>query len=174
MKYHLIPHIAKNNIAKDMFYACVNKSHKMIFRNKITGNHMSKTNTVERYLRKIIELRDQSVSIGEQIDKSELVRITLNGFGPSSHHFINCIWAHEKLPTFEKLWDDLIIEVTRLEIVSASSFLSSGLIRSGNGKWLLQAITGEGILYRGKVKMVYLVQQLAFPGFNTFQLLYPR
>jgi hypothetical protein len=109
MKYHYIPHITKKNIVKDMFYACVNKSHKMIFSNKINGNHMRKTNTVEIYLRKITELRDQSVSIGEQIDKSELVQITLNGFGPSSHHFIHCIWAHEKLPTFEILWDDLII-----------------------------------------------------------------
>jgi 2-phosphoglycerate kinase len=94
VKDHLIPHIAKKKMVKEMFdalvmlYQSVNLSHKMLLKNKLTGTRMSKTNTVASYLMKITELRDQLAAIGEHIDESELVWITLNGFGPSWHHFV--------------------------------------------------------------------------------------
>jgi hypothetical protein len=38
----------------------------------------------------------------------------------SWHHFVECICACEKLPTFETLWDDFVREETSLETVLAS------------------------------------------------------
>jgi hypothetical protein len=69
---------------------------------------MRKTDIVLSYLMKITKLRDQLTIIGEDFDESELVQITLNGFGPSWHYFVQCICT-QKLPTFEKLWDDLLV-----------------------------------------------------------------
>nr|KUM47387.1 hypothetical protein ABT39_MTgene5572 [Picea glauca]QHR89570.1 hypothetical protein Q903MT_gene3592 [Picea sitchensis] len=101
-------------------YQSVNLSRIMLLKNKLTRTRMSKIDTIASYLMKITELRDQHVAIGELSDESELVRKTLNGFGLSWHHFVQCICAREKLPTFYKLWDDFIGEETRLETVSAS------------------------------------------------------
>jgi hypothetical protein len=55
----------------------------MLLKDKLTNAYKSKTTIVASYLTKITELRDQHVAIREQIDDSELVQITLNGFGPS-------------------------------------------------------------------------------------------
>jgi hypothetical protein len=52
------------------------------------------------------------------MDQIELVWITLNHFGPSWHHFVQCICAREKLPTLDKLWDDFIGEEMILEMIS--------------------------------------------------------
>ena len=50
--------------------------------------------------------------------ENELVCITLKCFDPLWNHVVQCICVHDKLPTFEKLWEDVFQEDTRLEMVS--------------------------------------------------------
>ena len=86
-------------------------------KDKLTSTNLSKTNTAS-YLMNITELRDQLTATRNKIDKSKLVLITPNGFGPLWYHFVQCICACEKLPTFETLWDDFIQGEMRLESFS--------------------------------------------------------
>jgi hypothetical protein len=65
-------------------------------------------------------LRDQLATIGDKIPRNELVRICLNGFGPSWHCFVHCICAYEHLLSFEGLWDAFVGEETRLETILGS------------------------------------------------------
>jgi len=63
-------------------------SKRMLLKNKLTSTCMSKTDAVVSYLMKITRLRDQLATIGDKVEENELVRISLNGFGPSWHHFL--------------------------------------------------------------------------------------
>jgi hypothetical protein len=124
MKDHLIPHITKRPRVKEMFDALVtlyqseNINWKMLCRNKLRATRMSKTDTIATYLMKITELHDQLAAIGEEVKSEELVPIALNGFSSSWQPFVQGVCAQEKLPTFEKLWEDFIQEETRLESVA--------------------------------------------------------
>jgi len=90
----------------------------MLLKNKLTATHMSDTDTVASYLIKIIELRDQCAAIGMKVEDEELVPIALNGFSTPWESFVQYVFAREKLPTFENLWDDFVQEETRREIVA--------------------------------------------------------
>jgi hypothetical protein len=104
VKDHLIPHIVKKKTAKDMYdalgtlYQSVNVSRKMLLKNKLTSTCMSKTDTVASYLMKIAELRDQIAAVGDTVEDNELVWISLNGFSPPWHNFVQVICGWENLP----------------------------------------------------------------------------
>jgi hypothetical protein len=89
VKDHLIPHITGKNNVKCMYDVVntlcksVKVSMKILLRNKLTTIHMSKIDTIESYLMKIVELRDQIVAIRDTTGDNEIVQISLNGFSPS-------------------------------------------------------------------------------------------
>jgi hypothetical protein len=66
---------------------------------------------VTSYLMKITQIRDQLVEVGEKVDDTKLVNTTLNGFSNPWESFVKGICAQEKLPTFERLWDDCITTI---------------------------------------------------------------
>lgn len=66
------------------------------------------------------ELRYQRDTLDDKVEENGLIWIILNGFGPSWHHFVQFVCAHEKLPSIESLWDAFIEEKMRLEMVSTS------------------------------------------------------
>jgi hypothetical protein len=53
--------------------------------------------------------------IGEKVEDVELVNVALNGFTKSWEPFVKGVCAREKLPNWERLWDDCIQEETREE-----------------------------------------------------------
>ena len=65
---------------------------------------------VTSYLTQIQWVRDELDAIGEAMDDSELVRMTLKGFTKEWTLFIEGIVAHEKLPDWSRLWDDFVQE----------------------------------------------------------------
>jgi hypothetical protein len=92
----------------------------MLLKNKLSATHMSKTDTVTSYLMKIAELRDQIAAVGDTVEDDELVWISLNGFSPPWHNFVQIICGQEKLLDFEQLWDAFIGEEMRLQHVSTT------------------------------------------------------
>jgi hypothetical protein len=68
-------------------------SRRMLLKNKLTSTCMSKIDTVASYLMKITELRDQLATVGDKVEENELVWISLNGFGPSWHHFVHSVYV---------------------------------------------------------------------------------
>ena len=75
--------------------------------NKLRATWMSKTNIVASYLMKITRLHDWP----------EPIPITLNWFSSCWQCLFWGVCAQDKLPTFEKLWDDFIWEEPRLETI---------------------------------------------------------
>jgi hypothetical protein len=43
-----------------------------------------------------------------KVEDRELVSIALNGLAPSWKPFVQGVFAREKLPSYEKLWDNLV------------------------------------------------------------------
>jgi hypothetical protein len=114
VKDHLIPHLSEKQTTREMFIALVNLfqsdnlNRKMILRNKLRSVQMSRSDNVTSYLMRITQICDQLAAVGETVSDIELVNTTLNGFSKSWEPFVKGICAREKLPSFEKLWDDFI------------------------------------------------------------------
>jgi len=73
---------------------------------------MSKTYSINTYLTKIFEIRDQIKYIGDNFLDVDLVTISFNGLPISWEKFIQSIYGHEKLLKFDRLWFDCVQEET--------------------------------------------------------------
>jgi hypothetical protein len=86
VKDHLIPHLAKKKIAKEMWdalknvYEAKNENQKMALKDKLHDTKMGKGESVSSYLTKVAQVKDELATVGEVISNSELVRIALKGF----------------------------------------------------------------------------------------------
>ena len=58
------------------------------------------------------QVRDKLGAVGEAIVDSDLVRTTLNGVSKQWAIFVEGIVSREKLPSWERLWDDFVQEET--------------------------------------------------------------
>jgi hypothetical protein len=85
-----------------------NSNRKMIFRNKLRSIQMSRSDNVTNYFMRITQTHDQLATIGEKVDDTELVNVALNGFIKPWEPFVKGICAREKLPDWQRLWDDCI------------------------------------------------------------------
>jgi hypothetical protein len=109
----LIPHISEKS-TREMFAALTNlfqrnnTNRKMVLREKLKDTNMTKLDTMTSYLTNITQVHDQLETIGEVVSDEELVRMDLNGFSNPWAPFIKGIVAQEKLPDFDRLWDDII------------------------------------------------------------------
>jgi hypothetical protein len=75
---------------------------------------------VVTYLTRLTHVRDELGAVGEAIADSDLVRTALNGFSKQWVVFVEGIVAREKLPGWERLWDDFVQEETRRGYVHGS------------------------------------------------------
>jgi hypothetical protein len=82
---------------------------------------MTKAENVVTYLTRLTQVRDELGAVGEAIADSDLVRTTLNGVSKQWAVFVEGIVAREKLPGWERLWDDFVQEETRRGYVHGSS-----------------------------------------------------
>jgi hypothetical protein len=76
---------------------------------------MLRSDTVASHLMRITQIRDQLVAIGEAVDETELVNVTLNGFPGSWEPFVQGICARENFPPFDRLWINCIQKEARIE-----------------------------------------------------------
>jgi hypothetical protein len=126
VKDHIIPHLSGKKTAKDMWEALVklyqsdNQSRKMLLREKLRSTKMAKGESMVTYLTKFTQIRDELAVVGEAVDETELVRTTLNGFTKQWEVFVRGVVAREKLPDWERLWDDFTQEELRLDATQAS------------------------------------------------------
>ena len=103
VKYHIIPHLSSKKIAKEMWDA---QSRKMLLKEKLRSKKMARGDLVATYLTKFTQIRDEQAFVGETVDKTELVSTALNGFTKQWEVFVSGVVAREKLPDWERLWDD--------------------------------------------------------------------
>ena len=114
VKDHLIPHVTEKQPVREMFKALVvvfqsdNLNMNMILRKKLRSIKMSRSYNVTTYFTRITQTHDQLASIGEKVVDVELVNVALNGFTKVWEPFFKGICAREKIPNWERLWDDCI------------------------------------------------------------------
>jgi hypothetical protein len=127
IKDHLIPYLTGKANAYEMWesltklYQSTNENRKMVLREKLKSIKMTKAENVVTYLTRLTKVRDELGVVGEAIVDSELVRTTLNGVSKQWVVFVEGIVVREKLPNFERLWDDFVQEETRRGYVHGSS-----------------------------------------------------
>jgi hypothetical protein len=92
----------------------------MLLREKLRSTKMVKGVSMVTYLTNFTQIRDELAVVGEAVNKTELVRTTLNGFTKQWEVFVRGVVAREKLPDWERLWDDFTREELRLDATQAS------------------------------------------------------
>jgi hypothetical protein len=127
IKDHVVPHVSSKGHAYQMWdaltrmYQSTNENRKMVLREKMKSIWMAKSEGVTSYLTQITQVRDELSAVGEAVGEAELVRTTLNGVSKPWAMFVQAIVGREKLPSWERLWDDFIQEETRRGYLQGSS-----------------------------------------------------
>ena len=57
---------------------------------------------------KVSQIRDELGAVGSKTEDEELVQIILNGFSKPWDTFVKGVVAREKLPDWQRLWDDFM------------------------------------------------------------------
>jgi hypothetical protein len=154
IKDHVLPHLSGKNTAKDMWkalrdlYQPKNEKRVMVLHERLCGTKMAKGEGVVSYLTKITQMRDELAVVGEKTKDYDLVCVALNGFSKSWDVFVRGVVAQEKLPEWQRLWDDFVQEEIRLGHSSRSS--SSPHILDEEG--LALASKGKGKKKKGGKK----------------------
>jgi hypothetical protein len=86
----------------------------MALHKQLGGTKMAKGEGVIAYLTRITQIRDELVAVSEKTEDLELVRIALDGFTKSWGVFVRGVVAWEKLPDWQRLWDDFVQEEIRI------------------------------------------------------------
>jgi hypothetical protein len=81
---------------------------KMVLRNRFRSVQMYIFDIVTNYFIRTTQVRDQLVAIGEKMKDVELENVALNGLPKSCEPFVKGVCAREKLPYWQRLWDDYI------------------------------------------------------------------
>ena len=67
-------------VAFTKLYQSDNQNKKLVLRENLRNNKMTKTSNVTSYLTKNSQLHDELGVIGEKVEEAKLVRTALNGF----------------------------------------------------------------------------------------------
>ena len=124
VKDHVIPHISGKDCAHEMWSSLTNlyqSSNEMVLREKLKSIMMTKSDNVTCYQTRITQMRDELGAIGEVITSSELVRTSFNGVAKPWVVFVEAIVARENMPSWNRLWDDLLQEETLIGNVHGGS-----------------------------------------------------
>ena len=121
VKDHIVPHVFGKDHAFEMWdaltklYQSSNENRKMVLREKLRSVKMVESESVTSYLTRVSQIRDELTATGEVINDDELVRVSLNGFSEKWAIFVKGVVSRERLPKWDRLWDDFIQEETREE-----------------------------------------------------------
>jgi hypothetical protein len=127
IKDHVVPHLSGKTTAKDMWkalsdlYQNKNENRVMALHKQLHGTKMAKGEGVIPYLTRITQIKDELAAISEKNDDSKLVHIALDGFSKSWDAFVRGVVVREKLPEWQRLWDDFVQEEIRLGESGSSS-----------------------------------------------------
>jgi hypothetical protein len=114
IKDHVVPYLSGKAEAKDMWKALSdlhqNKNENIVMDlcKQLCGTKMAKGEGVIPYLTRITQIRDELATVEEKTGYPELVHIALDGFSKSWDVFVRGVVAQEKLPNWQRLWDDFV------------------------------------------------------------------
>ena len=126
-KDHIVPYLFGKKTALEMWkdleglYQIKNENRKMVLQEWMGSTRMAKGEGVVPYLTRLAQIRDEFGVVGSKNEDEDLVRIALNGFSKPWYTFVKGVVAREKLPNWQRLWDDFVREETRMGRGSGSS-----------------------------------------------------
>ena len=100
----------------------------MVLQERMRSTKMAKGRGVIPYLTRLTQIRDELEGVGSKTEDEELVQIALNGFSKTRDTFIKDVVAREKVPDWERLWDDFVQEETCMGQGSGSSNSASHIV----------------------------------------------
>ena len=130
IKDRIIPTRFKKSNAYEMcdaltkLYQSSNENRKMVLHEKLKSIKLVKDEKMVTYLTRITRVRDELAAVGEKVEDGELVRQALNGVTKSWAILVESIVAREKLPKWNRLWDDFTQEETRRGYIQGSSSIA--------------------------------------------------
>ena len=119
VKDHVIPHISTKNHGHEMWTALTglfqssNENRKMVLREKLKNIKMVKGEVYMAYITRISQVRDELATVGVVVTGPELVQTTLNGVNAPWTMFVQGLVARENLPSWDRVYDDIVQEETR-------------------------------------------------------------
>jgi len=119
MKDPLIPHVFGKNNAHEMWMALQNlfqnknENRVLVLEDKFKSIKMIMGEGTNSYLTRISQVRDELIVVGVKVLDAYMGRIALKGFTEEWKPFIKGIVSREKLPDWNRLWDDFIQEDLR-------------------------------------------------------------
>jgi hypothetical protein len=127
IKDHVIRHLSGNNTTEDVWkassdlYQPKDENRVMVLRERLRSSKMAKGKGVVPYLTRLTQIGYELAAVGEKTEDAELVHVALNGFSKSWDVFVRGVVAQEKLPKWQRLWDDFVQEEIRLGQSGSSS-----------------------------------------------------
>ena len=109
VKDNIIPHIRNSNTSKDRWaklkglYETSDSNRILFLKTKLLSIKMDVNETMNKYLSRIKEFRDNMGDIGEEVSSTNLVSITLKRFLPNYKIFILALVERQTPPTFVEL-----------------------------------------------------------------------
>ena len=110
LKNHLVSHLAKSKIAKEMFdslkklFEHDSASRSIALRTQLHTIKINMSEFVASYFMRIANLRDQLGDIGEIVPDRELSTYILRGLPDSWESFIQRVSGRSKMPKYDRLW----------------------------------------------------------------------
>ena len=93
----------------------------MVLQERMRNTKMAKGEGVVPYLTRLTQIKDELWVVGSETEDEDLVRIDLNGFSKPWDVFVKGVVSREKLPNWQRLWDDFVQEEICMGQVSGSS-----------------------------------------------------
>ena len=97
IKDHLIPHVSSLKTPKQMFYALSwlyegkNINRKMTLRNQLKNVKMQDSESIQSYVTRVSQIREQIEAIGDSVEEAKLVMTRMNGLPRPWDRFIKGI-----------------------------------------------------------------------------------
>ena len=116
VKDPLIPYLSSKNIAHEMWmtlhnlFQNKNENYVLVLEDKLKSTKMQLGEEITLYLMRLSQVKYELVVVGVTISDFDMVRIDLKGFNEEWNPFIKGIVVKEKLPDWNRLWDDFIQE----------------------------------------------------------------
>ena len=109
IKDHFIPQVSSKNTPKEMFDSLTNLfewkniNRRMTLRNQLNGVKIQKEETMQSYITRVSQIKEQLEAIGDMVEEEEVVMTTLNGLPRDWEPFIVGICVRIKFTKFSVL-----------------------------------------------------------------------
>ena len=90
------------------FFQSISDQRKLALKYKLRTIKMEKNDTIPVYLTKFVQCRDELGSVEFNVDEEYLVSLALLELSKIFHSYEDCVNGREKLPSWERLWSDLV------------------------------------------------------------------